>query len=284
MSESFQVIATKQEKKNYINNKINKLFNLSKNSHNSRNTAEALAILDNLKSIGISKQQEQQVNRILLENSKGMFTFGSRIPSYDYYLKTPRENYYLLNQASQQQLKKPLYITSPSQSKLWGKDITKQSFTKDKVNDYRDASISFPKPKKQESAQELLEKYRERKKERMLRQKQKIKEKEQMKRKLQQQEQFKRKLQQQEQMKRKLQQQEQINETTTRTNQTKSTTTRTNQTKTSTTRTNETKTSTTRTNETKTTTRTNETKNTTANETKSTTTITATKCTTTTKN
>jgi hypothetical protein len=92
-----------------------------------------------------------------------MFTFGSRIHSYDSYLKKPRDDYHLLNQASQQQLKKPLYITSPSQSKLWGKAITKQSFTKDKVNDYLDASIIMPKEKKkQESIQDLMERFRER--------------------------------------------------------------------------------------------------------------------------
>ena len=107
MSQTFEVLATKDEKKNYIMNKIMKLDALSKSLVGSRNTAEALAILDNLSKIGITLQEEQQVNRILKNNSSGFLSFGRRIPNFKYSVETPFQDYYLKNTQSQQQIRNP---------------------------------------------------------------------------------------------------------------------------------------------------------------------------------
>lgn len=164
MSQTFEVLATKDEKKNYIMNKIMKLEALSKSLVGSRNTAEALAILDNLSKIGITSQEEKQVNRILKNNSGGFFSFGRRIPNFKYSVETPFQDYYLKNTQSQQQMKKPLYIESPTNVKMNDKIINQDSFKKQKINDFSEAYIDIravPKPK-QKSVQELIQQFKER--------------------------------------------------------------------------------------------------------------------------
>ena len=225
MRQTFQVIATKEEKKNYIMNKIMKLDALSKSVTGSRNTGEALAILDNLSKIGITNQEQQLVNRILKKNSKGFFTFGSRIPSFKYAAETPFQDYYLLNNPSQQQMKTPLYIQSPTDIKMNDKDINQTSFTKQKISDFPNASIGGPPKPNQESLQEMMVRFKERNRQSKLKKKQeqqKMKEKQdkiklQMNIKRQEQEQklqLQRKLKQEEklQLQRKLKQAARIQE------------------------------------------------------------------------
>lgn len=162
MIQTFEVLATQEEKKNYIMNKIMKLDALSRDVVGSRNTAEALAILDNLSNIGITKQEEQQVNQILKNNSNGLFTFGRRVPNFKYSVQTPFQDYYLTRTQSDQQKKKPIYIGSPSNVKMNNKSVNQKSFTKQKIDDFRGASIGAPPPPKLETAQEMIRRFNER--------------------------------------------------------------------------------------------------------------------------
>ena len=162
MSQTFEVIATKDEKKNYIMNKIRKLESLSNSFVGSRNTAEALAILDNLSKIGITLQEEQQVNRILKNNSSGFLSFGRRIPNFKYSVETPFQDYYLKYTQSQQQMRNPLYIETPTNVKMNNKFINNDSFKKQNINDFPNASIrAAPKPT-QKSVQEIIQQFKER--------------------------------------------------------------------------------------------------------------------------
>ena len=160
----FEIIATQQEKKKYIRDKINKLDSLSRNLTSSRNTVEVLKILDNLSTIGITNQEESDINRILKSNSNGYLTFGSRIPSYKYFMETPKESFKLMKNYSNQQVKSPMYISNPMNPRMNQRlQINKETFKKQNLQKFPGASVGGPvkeKTRDQLRVDEMLEQFR----------------------------------------------------------------------------------------------------------------------------
>ena len=129
------------------------------------------------------RKYRQTHNRILKNNSSGFLSFGNRIPNFKYSVQTPFQDYYLKNTPSQQQKRKPLYIESPTNVKMNDKSINNESFKKQNIKNFPNASIGeSPKPK-QKSVEEILQQFKERNR--------RSKEKQQLKRRGQQEKQRK---------------------------------------------------------------------------------------------